>query len=205
MLDLYTWSTPNGRKVSITLEEMELEYRVHSIDIRKGDQHTQQFLNMNLNGKIPVLVDDDRVLMESGAILLYLADKTGQLAGTDPWVTLQWLMFQMGGVGPQLGQAHHFHHYNPGRSEYAEARYLTEAKRLYGVLDARLKEGEYLAGNYSIADIANWAWISRFAWHEIDWADYPDLRRWYGDIAARDAVKRGFDVPEEGAKVPLPN
>ena len=163
MIDLYTWSTPNGRKVSIALEELGLEYTVHAIDIGKNQQFDPAFLAISPNNKIPAIVDRDTglAMMESGAILLYLAEKCGKLLGSDRWETLQWLMLQMGGVGPMLGQAHHFLRFNPGKAPYAEERFKTEAARLYGVLDARLGDHEYLADDYSIADIATWPWISR--------------------------------------------
>jgi GST-like protein len=144
--------------------------------------------------------------MESGAILLYLADKTGRLMGSGNagWQVLEWLMLQMGSVGPMLGQAHHFLKFNPGRSEYAQKRYGEEARRLYRVLNKRLGEAEYLAGDYSIADIATWPWISRYEWQGIDWAPYPDLKRWYVEIARRPAVQRGYDVPKRMGAIPLP-
>ena len=174
-IDLYTWPTPNGRKVSIALAELGLDHRVHPVHIGKGEQFAPEFLAISPNNKIHAIVDHEtsRSLMESGAILLYLAEKTGELGGPDRWATLEWLMFQMGGVGPMLGQANHFLHFNAGKSEYAEQRYAEEAKRLYGVLDRRLAERDYLADAYSIADIAVWPWISRWPWHRIDWNRPP--------------------------------
>jgi len=206
MIDLYTWSTPNGRKVSIALEELGVEYTVHPIDIGKNQQFDPSFLAISPNNKIPAIVDRDtgRAMMESGAILLYLADKYGALMGADRWVTLQWLMLQMGGVGPMLGQAHHFLRFNPGKAPYAEERFKTEAARLYGVLDARLRDHEYFAGAYSIADIATWPWISRFEWQQIDLADYPNVARWYVALAKRPAVRRGYDVPAKVGDIPMP-
>jgi len=206
MIDLYTWSTPNGRKVSIALEELGVEYTVHPIDIGKNQQFDPSFLAISPNNKIPAIVDRDtgRAMMESGAILLYLADKYGALMGADRWVTLQWLMLQMGGVGPMLGQANHFLRFNPGKAPYAEERFKTEAARLYGVLDARLRDHEYLADAYSIADIATWPWISRFEWQQIDLADYPNVARWYVALAKRPAVQRGYDVPAKVGDIPMP-
>ena len=204
-IDLYTWPTPNGRKVSIALEEMGLDYNAHPVNIGKDEQFAPNFLAISPNNKIPAIVDQDngRSLMESGAILLYLADKTGQFGGADRWITLEWLMLQMGGVGPMLGQANHFLQFNAGKSAYAEQRYGDEAARLYGVLDRRLAEHEYLAGDYSVADIATWPWISRWPWHRIDWANYPHLRRWFTAIAERPAVRRGWQVPFDAGEIPL--
>jgi GST-like protein len=209
MIELYTWMTPNGQKVSIMLEEVELPYRVHPIDITKDEQFAPAFLKIAPNNKIPAIVDTDNGfhLMESGAILMYLADKTGMLWPQElpaKWRVVEWLMWQMGGVGPFLGQAHHFVKFNPGKSHYAEERYAKEAKRLWGVLDRRLAEVEYVAGDYSIADIAIWPWISRFAWQRVEFAEHPHVRRWYLAIADRSAVKRGWDVLEEGRPIPMP-
>jgi len=209
MIDLYTWTTPNGRKVSIMLEEVGLPYTAHPIDITKGDQHRPDFAEISPNHKIPAIVDHDNemAMMESGAILLYLAEKTGMLMpGEDKarWRTLEWLMWQMGGIGPMLGQVHHFVRFNKGESAYAEERYLNEAKRLYGVLDARLADHEYLVDDYSVADIATWPWISRFEWQTIDLDDYPNVKRWYLAIAGRPAVRRGYHVPKKLQEIPMP-
>lgn len=206
MIDLYTWGTPNGRKVSIALEELALAYTTHAVNISKDEQFAPDFLAISPNNKIPAIVDRDnnRALMESGAILVYLADKCDALWGDDKYVTLEWLMLQMGGVGPMLGQAHHFLKFNPGAAPYAEARYAAEAKRLYGVLDKRLAEHEYLADGYSIADIATWPWISRYEWQGIRWDNYPHLLRWYNTIADRPAVQRGYDVPAPLNPIPRP-
>ena len=204
MIDLYTWPTPNGRKISIALEELGLAYRSQPVNIGKDEQFAPEFLKISPNNKIPAIVDDGRSMMESGAILLYLSDKTGRLGGSDRWTTLEWLMMQMGGVGPMLGQANHFLQFNAGKSAYAEQRYATEAARLYRVLDRRLADREYLADDYSIADIATWPWISRWPWHRIDWAEYPNLRRWFATIAERPAVQRGWSVPFEAGEIPLP-
>ena len=203
-IQLYTWPTPNGRKVSIALEEMGLEYDVHPVNIGKDQQFEPDFLAISPNNKIPAIVDGQRSMMESGAILLYLADKTGKLQGADRWTTLEWLMLQMGGVGPMLGQANHFLHFKAGTSDYAERRYADEAARLYGVLDRRLASHDYLAGDYSIADVATWPWISRWPWHRIEWSNYPNLRRWFVAIAERDAVQRGWRVPIDTGDIPLP-
>ncbi len=209
MIELYTWTTPNGRKVSIMLEELGIPYRVHSIDISADEQYTPEFAKISPNNKIPTIVDGDNdlSLMESGAILLYLAEKTGRLIPGDEvgrWRAIEWLMWQMGGPGPMLGQVHHFVKFNPGKSAYAERRYLEEAERLYQVLDERLAEHEYLADEYSIADIATWPWISRFEWQRIDLTEYPSVKRWYLAIAARPAVQRGFHVPKKVQEVPMP-
>jgi len=206
MIDLYTWPTPNGRKVSIALEELGLPYSVHAVDIGAGAQFAPEFLAISPNNKIPAIVDREtgRSLMESGAILVYLAEKTGQLLGDDRWVTLEWLMLQMASVGPMLGQVHHFVHFNPGKAPYAEERFRAEAERLYGVLDRQLEAHEYLAGSYSIADIATWPWISRYEWQRMDLGAYPHLLRWYLAIADRPAVQRGYDVPMRINAIPRP-
>ncbi len=205
MIDLYTWSTPNGRKVSIMLEELGLPYTVHPIDITSDAQFAPAFLAISPNNKIPAIVDrdSDLSLMESGAILIYLANKAGRLlpaSGDAHWRALEWLMWQMGGAGPMLGQAHHFVHFNPDKSEYATARYRNEAARLYRVLDQRLAAHAWIAGDeYTIADIATWPWIARYEWQGVDFARYPNVLRWYREIAARPAVQRGFVVPNPAA------
>lgn len=209
MIDLYTWTTPNGRKVSIALEEFGLPYKAHAIDISKDEQFAPAFLNISPNNRIPAIVDNENgmSLFESGAILIYLADKTGKLLpkqGEDRYRVIEWLMWQMGGPGPMLGQVHHFVKYNKGKSAYAEERYSKEAQRLYGVLDRRLEGRDFVAGDYSIADIAIWPWISRFEWQEIDLAKFPNVKRWYTTIAARPAVQRGYKVPKDVGEVPMP-
>lgn len=206
VIELYTWATPNGRKVSIALEELELDYRVHAVDITAGEQNEPAFRRINPNSKIPAIVDtgNGRVLFESGAILLYLAEREQRFLGDDRWETLQWLMLQMGGVGPMLGQAHHFLHFNPGRAPYAEARYRAEAERLYTLLDDRLADRRFLAGGYSIADMATWPWISRYEWQRMDLAAYPNLLEWYLRIADRPAVERGYHVPARVNAIPRP-
>jgi GST-like protein len=201
MIDLYSWTTPNGFKAAIMLEETGLPYEVHPIDISEGDQHDPDYLKINPNNKIPTIVDRDagRSVMESGAILLYLAEKSGKFMPEDEdsrWRAIEWLMWQMGGFGPMLGQAHHFLHFNRGKAPYAEERYAKEAKRLYGVLDKRLGEAEYLAGDdYSVADIATFPWSVSHEWQGIDLHDYPNVLRWYREIAARPAVQKGYTVP----------
>ena len=209
MIEVYSWATPNGHKVHVMLEECGLAYRVIPVNIGAGDQFRPEFLKISPNNKIPAIVDHDAglSLMESGAILLYLGDKAGhQLTGgaKSRWQVIEWLMLQMASVGPNLGQAHHFLRFNKGKSEYAEKRFGDEAKRIYGVLDKRLGDTEYLAGEYSIADIATWPWISRYEWQGIDWAPYPHLKRWYLTIAKRPAVQRGYDVPKKTNPIPLP-
>ena len=206
MIDLYTWPTPNGRKVSIALEEFGLDYRVHPVNILKNEQFDPEFLKISPNNKIPAIIDraSNRAMMESGAILLYLAETHDRFQGDCRWQTLEWLMLQMGGVGPMLGQAHHFLRFNAGKAPYAEQRYAAEAKRLYAVLDGRLADREYLSGTYSIADMATWPWISRYEWQGIDWANCPNLKRWYLAIADRPAVQRGYDVPMHVNPIPRP-
>lgn len=208
-IDLYTWGTPNGRKVTIALEEMGLEYTTHTINITKDEQFAPEFLKVSPNNKIPAIVDKDtgQSLMESGAILLYLADKTGQFIGQGEqrWQTIEWLMWQMGGVGPMFGQVHHFHRFNPGKSDYAEQRYVSEAQRLYGVLDKRLADNEFVDGHgYSIADMAIWPWAARYDWQGVDLAQYPNVVRWYKAIAGRDAIQRAWNVPATDQKIPIP-
>jgi len=204
-IELYTWGTPNGRKVSIMLEECALPYRVHKIDIGKGDQFKPEFVAINPNSKIPAIVDPDGPdgrplpLFESGAILIYLAEKAGKLCATDPrarHTTYQWLMFQMGGVGPMFGQAHHFMRFAPEKIPYAIERYGKEAKRLYGVMDRRLGAAAHLAGDaYSIADIATYPWAARHEWQGVSLGEFPNVKRWFEAIAARPAVARGMAVP----------
>ena len=204
MLDLYTWPTPNGHKVHIMLEECGLRYNVHPIDIGAGDQFDAKFLEISPNNKMPAMVDPEGPdgapisLFESGAILIYLAEKTGKFMPSDArqrYVILQWLMFQMGGIGPMLGQAHHFLQYAPDDIEYARNRYRNEANRLYGVLDRRLGESRYIAGkDYTIADIAIWPW-TRFPERQgVERTDYPNFQRWFEVIDARPAVQRAVEV-----------
>jgi GST-like protein len=204
MIDLYTWSTPNGRKVSIMLEELGLEYHTHPINIGKNDQFTPEFIAINPNSKIPAIVDaqgpDGKPIsiMESGAILIYLAEKTGKLlpaSARGRSVALQWLMFQMGAVGPMFGQVHHFLRAAKEPVPYAIERYTKETQRLYGVLNDRLEGREYLADEYSIADIATYPWIARYEWHKTRLEDFPNVKRWFDALSVRPAVQRGMAVP----------
>lgn len=206
MIDLYSWPTPNGHKVHIMLEECALPYRVHPIDIGAGDQFSAEFLAISPNNKIPALIDSDGPdgrpisMFESGAILVYLASKTGRLlpeSVRDRYVALQWLMFQVGHIGPMLGQAHHFRQYAPERIEYAVDRYTREAARLYGVMDRRLADAPYFAGTYSVADIALYPWTRSHENQGIDLAQFPNVRRWQQAISARPPVQRGLEVLRE--------
>ena len=202
MLDLYTAATPNGHKISIALEEMGLPYTVHNVDLGKLEQKLPEFLRINPNGRIPAIVDRDAgdfPVFESGAILIYLAEKTRRLMPADPQgrsTVIQWLMFQMGGIGPMMGQANVFFRYFPEKIQPAIDRYQTEVRRLFGVLDTRLAEQEFLAGAYSIADIANWAWIRTYKWSGVTLDGLPHLSRWVEQLAARPACQRGIDVPK---------
>ncbi|MFM7347808.1 MAG: glutathione binding-like protein [Tagaea sp.] len=204
-IDLYTWGTPNGRKVSVMLEECGLAYEVHTIDIGKNDQFKPEFVAINPNSKIPAIVDGDGPdgkpisVFESGAILIYLAEKTGKFLPKDArgrTETLQWLMFQMGGVGPMFGQAHHFMKFAPVKIEYGIERYGKETKRLYGVMDARLAKVPYLAGaEYTIADMATYPWVARHEFHQVDLAAFPNVKRWFDALSARPGVAKGMAVP----------
>ena len=204
MIDVYSMATPNGHKVHIMLEECGLPYRAHNIDIGKGDQFTPEFLAISPNNKIPAIVDPDGPdgqpisMFESGAILIYLASKVNQFLGRtdrEKFTVLQWLMFQMGGLGPMLGQAHHFRIYAPEQIDYAVNRYTNEAKRLYGVMDKQLSKHRYMAGNeYTIADIACFPWTRSWKNQGIDWDDFPNAKRWHDEIASRPAVQRGVEV-----------
>jgi GST-like protein len=204
LIDVYSTATPNGHKVHIMLEECGLPYRTHHIDIGAGDQFTKEFLAISPNNKIPAIVDSDGPdgksisLFESGAILVYLASKVGKFLGTtdrEKFTTLQWLMFQMGGVGPMLGQAHHFRIYAPEKIDYAYNRYTNEAKRLYGVIDKQLEDNAYLAGDtYTIADIATFPWLRSWEKQGIELSDYPNVQRWFNIISARPAAKKGVTL-----------
>jgi GST-like protein len=204
MIDLYTWGTSNGRKASIMLEECGLPYRVHPIDIGKGDQFKPEFVAVNPNSKIPAIVDPDGpegkpfTLFESGAILIYLSGKTGRFlpaSVSGKYIALQWLMFQMGGVGPIFGQVHHFLRSAKEKVPYAIERFTKENRRLYGVLDKRLGEAPFLAEEYSIADIATYPWVLRHEWQQVNLAEFPNVKRWFDTISARPAVQRGIRVP----------
>jgi GSH-dependent disulfide-bond oxidoreductase len=206
MIDLYSWPTPNGHKVHIMLEECALAYRVYPINIGAGDQFGSEFLAMSPNNKIPAIVDPDgpdgkpMSLFESGAILIYLAAKTGRLLPPglrERYVALQWLMFQVGHVGPMLGQAHHFRQYAPEAIEYAIDRYTRESNRLYGVMDRHLADARYFAGDYSIADIAIYPWTRSHANQGVDLAQYPNVQRWYQAVSDRPAVQRGLKVLQD--------
>lgn len=208
MIKLYSWTTPNGRKVSIALEEMGLEYESIAVDIGKDEQFDPAFLEISPNNRIPAMVDGETKLFESGAILMYLAEKSGKFMpayGSDQyWKMMQWLMWQMGGFGPMLGQAHHFLKYNAGKSEYSEQRFHAEANRLYGVLDRHLATSDYIVDELSIADFAIWPWASRFEWHRVDINAYPHVKRWYLELAARPGFQRGYKVPKDVGDVPTP-
>jgi glutathione S-transferase len=203
MIDLYTAATPNGWKASVTLEELEIPYDVKHVRILEGEQRRPEYLAINPNGRIPAIVDHDAggfVVFDSGAILVYLAKKTGRLMPEDAKgssMVMQWLMFQMSGVGPMMGQANVYYRYSEEKIQSAIDRYQNESKRLLTVLDSRLAEHEYLAGDFSIADIANWCWARTHAWSGIDVSDLPNLQRWLDIISARPACQRGILVPED--------
>ena len=207
MIDLYTWATPNGRKVSILLEELGVDYTVFPVNIGAGEQHKPAFLEISVNNKIPAIVDHENGmrLMESGAILIYLSDKYEKFFANDVLERSQiteWVMWQMGGLGPMLGQVHHFTHFNPGKSTYAEERFQAEAARLYKVLDSRLSGRKFICDNYSIADIACWPWVSRYERQQIDLRNFPNVRGWYQRILEREAVQRGYHIPENMGPIP---
>ena len=213
MIDLYTWGTPNGHKIHIMLEETGLPYRIHKVDIGAKEQFSPDYVKINPNSKIPAIIDQDGpdggpvTIFESGAILFYLAEKTGKLLapnGKARYVAVQWLMFQMGGIGPMLGQTHHFRTYAPEKIPYAIERYTNEAKRLYGVLDRRLGEAEYLAGEYGIADIATFPWLRYWEKQGVILSDYPNVARWFQAIEARPAVQRGLQVLADRANKQQP-
>ena len=209
MIDLYTWATPNGRKISIVLEELGLPYEVHPINISEGEQFSTEFSAISPNQKIPAIVDRENGirLMESGAILMYLAQKAGKLLPADPvkyWETIQWLMWQKGGLGPMLGLALHYLKFNPGKSAYSEERYQKETHRLYGVLDRALSGRDFIVdGEYTIADIASWPWVARHEFQNVDLNDYQNVLAWYLRIAERPAVRAGWAVPVPD-EVPMP-
>ncbi|MEM8731098.1 MAG: glutathione S-transferase N-terminal domain-containing protein [Pseudomonadota bacterium] len=212
MIDLYTWTTPNGRKITILLEELGVDYTVHPIDISKDEQFAPDFLKIAPNNRIPAIVDNEtgQTLMETGAIMMYLAAKHDQFQTSDAeyWRMVEWLMWQMGGLGPMLGQVHHFVKYNKGTSEYAETRYSTEARRLYKVLNTRLEGRDYVAGEgrgtYTIADMSMFPWTARHDWQDIDLNAYPNVRDWYLRIVERPAVQKGYHIPKYTTDIPMP-
>ena len=204
MIELYTWKTSNGRKATIMLEECALAYNLHPINIAKDDQFTPEFIAINPNSKIPAMIDTDGpngepyTMIESGAMLMYLAEKTGKFMPTEMaarYEVIQWLMFQMGGIGPIFGQVHHFKRAAKEEVPYAINRYYTECKRLYGVLNSRLEGREYLAGEVSIADFAVLPWVFRHDWQEVDLPEFPNVQRWYNTLMARPALARGMELP----------
>ncbi|MBT4910742.1 MAG: glutathione S-transferase [Alphaproteobacteria bacterium] len=201
MIDLYTASTPNGWKVSITLEELSMPYKVKEIDLIKGDQKKKSFLKINPNGRIPAIIDREKnnlAIFESGAIMIYLAEKTGKLLPSDPAKkseVLQWLMFQMGGIGPMMGQANVFYRYFPEKLQSVIDRYQNESKRLFTVIDKHLESNQYLAQDFSIADIANWSWIRIHKWSGVEIEDLPNLKRWMDEINLRPACIKGVQIP----------
>jgi GST-like protein len=203
MIKLYTWTTPNGFKTPVMLEECGLDYEIIPIDISKGEQKTPEYLKLNPNGKIPTIVDGEMTIFESGAILIYLAEKTGKFLPKEEkgrFLTLEWLMFQMGGIGPMLGQATHFIKYAPEKVEYGIKRYSDEAERIYGVVEKRLEESEYLAGEYSIADMAAWPWLRNYETIKLDISKFPKVKKWLEKIENRPAVKRALEKTDQAAK-----
>ena len=208
MIELFAADTPNGKKITIMLEELNCDYKLSKIDLSKDEQFTADFKKISPFSKIPVIIDHDnkQSLFESGAILIYLGEKFNKFYELKDRTEInQWLMAQMGTIGPMIGQHHQFHHYNPGKSEFGEERYFKITKRIYGELDLRLASSKFLAGNnYTIADIATWPWLARHEWHDIGLKNYKNLTRWYTDIASRDAVIKGYDLLKNGAEIPKP-
>ena len=206
MIELFTADTPNGKKISIMLEEIGYEYKITKVDLSNGDQFKKDFRKISPFSKIPVIIDhkNNVSIFESGAILIYLGEKSNQFYDANNRNTInQWLMAQMGLIGPMIGQHHQFHHYNPGKSEFGEQRYFKISKTLYNDLDQRLEKSKYLAGDsYTIADIATWPWIARHQWHDIGLKNFLHLSKWYLDIASRDAVIKGFDLFKNGSEIP---
>ena len=208
MIELFTADTPNGKKISIMLEEIKFDYKVTKVDLGKGEQFKPNFRKISPFSKIPVIIDheNEEKIFESGAILIYLAEKSKMFyENKDRLKINQWLMAQMGYVGPMIGQHHQFHHYNPGKSKFGEDRYFKITKSIYADLDERLLNSKFLAGdNYSIADIATWPWIARHKWHDIGLKKFKNLTRWYLEISNREAVKKGYEFMKQGDKIPLP-
>ena len=206
MIELFSADTPNGKKISIMLEEIGYDYKLTKIDIGKDEQFKPDFVKMSPFGKIPAIIDHDNneSIFESGAILIYLGEKSGMFYNKEERLKInQWLMAQMGTIGPMIGQHHQFHHYNPGKSQFGEERYFKIAKRLYQELDNRLKDSKFLAGeNYTIADIATWPWFARHEWHDIGLKSYKNLSRWYQEISNRDAVVKGYSFMDKNLEIP---
>ena len=206
MIELFTADTPNGKKISIMLEEVKYDYRIIKVNINKDEQFTPEFKKISPFSKIPVIKDskNNNIVFESGAILIYLGEQSGKFYDQSKRIIInQWLMAQMSYIGPMFGQHHQFHHYNPGKSQFGEERYFKICERIYRELDERLAEEEYLAGNfYSIADIATFPWIARHEWHDIGLKNYKNLARWYELISKREAVQKGYDLLEKGEKIP---
>ena len=206
MINLYTWPTPNGRKISILLEELQIPYKVIPINIEKDEQFSKEFSLISPNNKIPAITDLETKtnIFESGAIMLYLANKYRKyLSDKSYWPIMEWFMFQLTQVGPYLGQAHQFLYYHSGKSKFAEDRYINYVKRVYQTLDSRLENSEYLGIEYSIADIATWPWVARFERHRVDLKNYPNVLRWYKLISSRSAVIKGYNVVGKFEKIPL--
>ena len=208
MIELFSANTPNGWKISIMLEEIGYKYKITPVNIKKDEQFNPEFVKISPFSKIPVIIDHDKnkeSVFESGAILIYLAEQSGKLYDKQNRLIInQWLMAQMGTVGPMIGQHHQFHHYNPGKSDFGEERYFKIAKRIYQELDNRLKDSKFLAGeNYTIADIATWPWMARHEWHDIGLKNFKNLSRWYLEISDREAVVKGFRFMDTDAKIPL--
>ena len=208
MIDLYTWATPNGRKISILLEELKVDYKVFPINIMQNEQFNENFLKISPNNKIPAILDNENniSMMESGAIMLYLAEKYKKFLPTKfehRFKCIEWLNFQTASLGPMLGQAHHFLKFNKGKSNYSEERYYKEAERLYKVMNTELKKKKYLAGDdYTIADIATWPWVARFEWRKVNLKNYKYVADWYKNISSREAVQKGYDIPSIGVNIP---
>ncbi|MDB4154032.1 glutathione S-transferase [Candidatus Pelagibacter sp.] len=206
MIELFSSDTPNGKKISIMLEEIGYEYKVTKVDLDNKDQFKPEFIKISPFSKIPVIIDHDNneSVFESGAILMYLGEKSEKFYDKENRLKInQWLMAQMGTIGPMIGQHHQFHHYNPGKSEFGEERYFKITKRIYQELENRLKDSKFLAGEkYTIADIATWPWLARHEWHDIGLKDYKNLSRWYLEISNRDAVIKGYDLSSNGSQIP---
>ena len=208
MIELFSADTPNGKKITIMLEEIGYDYKLTNINLNKGEQFNPDFKKISPFSKIPVIIDHDNnvTIFESGAILMYLGEKRNKFYDLkDRNIINQWLMAQMGLIGPMIGQHHQFHHYNSGKSEFGEQRYFKITKTIYKDLDERLASSKYLAGeNYTIADIATWPWIARHEWHDIGLKNFKNLTRWYLEIAGREAVIKGYDLLKNGSKIPKP-